>query len=70
MAEKIKSSYKSIDEVCYFNTKEINEQIGYRQELLPKMVGWLYPSMLKDEIEKLEEMLEVAKKTRQAYMDI
>lgn len=35
----------------------IREQIEVRRKLLPQMVGWLYPSILSDEIAKLQERL-------------
>lgn len=36
---------------------QIEEQIELRQSLIRDMVGWLYPSILTDEIVKLRELL-------------
>lgn len=34
---------------------QIREEITQRLELLPQLVGWLYPSILADEIAQLRE---------------
>ncbi len=40
--------------------EEIDEEIATRRDLMKQMVGWLYPSILSDEIETLLELKEDA----------
>jgi len=47
-----------IKEALTLPTEEVNKQIEIRKHLISQMVGTLYPSILWDEIEKLEERLE------------
>jgi len=50
-----------IEEALKLPIEGINKQIEVRKHLINQMVGTLYPSILWDEIEKLEDCLEELK---------
>jgi len=43
------------DQFPHLDHNQIEEQIRVRQELAKQMVGWLYPSVLADEIDELAQ---------------
>ena len=62
--------YKSMKEIPQYDIQEMDIQIKHRKNLKSQMVGNMYPRMLTDEIETLKSMMKLAKKTRQAYIEI
>ncbi len=46
---------RGANEFDLLNIDEIDEEIRIRDELLDHMVGWLYTSILHDEIRQLKE---------------
>lgn len=51
---------KSLDEIPD-NADELRAQISVRRRMRAEMVGWLYASILDDEIEKLSNRLRLLK---------
>lgn len=48
------------DEFGGLTPEEIDREVRERRALIGRMVGWLYPSVLQDEIEELLRLREVA----------
>jgi hypothetical protein len=46
-----KSAFSTLKSVA-----EIDKQIALREEAIRPMVGWLYPSILRDELQALSEL--------------